>query len=248
MSPQVKLHGLQQRRGIVSRHRTDEVQVIDRMAEPAEVLLEAGLPLLPGCRVHSGRRGPGALRPGQRSGGGVEDRRGQPRHVPGPGREVVQRLLCADGFAVVTKEEGLGGGIAVAPNELVVVGPEGDFACCGDRNDGLHGRVVHRAGVKQRLRTRQQFLSGELPDGLRGPVLDHLLVAGMRKFPPAGHSHMRLATGQRTHRRQRLAHHPPHSRVAVVVIGVAVDSGQPDVVLADDLLADGAGHQGPQRP
>ena len=62
LPPQVELHRLQQGRGIVGRHRADEVQVVDRMAEPVEVVLEAGMPLLPQRLVHTGRRGPGALR------------------------------------------------------------------------------------------------------------------------------------------------------------------------------------------
>ena len=178
LTAQVEAQRVQQRRRRVGRHRIGEVEVVDGMPEPREMIMEPAPPLGPVRVITAGRRV-------QHLGGRpAEDGLGEPRVFPGPGGQIVQRLLGPDRLTVEAQQESAGRRISGAADEPVVVGREDDLSHGGDRDDRLDRGVVLRARVQQGGNPVEQFMIIELLDRPRRPFGHDGLIAGMGVVAP----------------------------------------------------------------
>ena len=156
---------------------------------------------------------------------------------PGPGGEVVQRLLRPDGRALEPEQERGRGRVARPADEPLVEPRERRLAGRRQRDDRLHRGVVRGAGVEQRRGVVEQCGVRETVRRPRRGVLDGPDVLRVRPLPPPDRQALPAATQQRPERRERGQRHPHHPAAAVAVVGVAVDRRQRDVTAPDDVAA-----------
>ena len=156
---------------------------------------------------------------------------------PGPGGEVVQRLLRPDGRALEPEQERGRGRVARPADEPLVEPRERRLAGRRQRDDRLHRGVVRGAGVEQRRGAVEQRGVREAVRRPRRGVLDGPDVLRVRPLPPPDGQALPAAPQQRAERRERGQRHPHHPAAAVAVVGVAVDRRQRDVAAPDDVAA-----------
>ena len=180
LAAQIEAQRVQQRRRRIGRHRVGEVEVVDGMPEPLEMIMESAPPLGPVRVVPPGRRVQ------HLSGRPVEDGLGELGMVPGPGGQVVQRLLGADRLTVEAQQESAGRRISGTTDEPVVEGREDDLGHGGDRDDRLDRGVVLGARVQQCGDPVEQFMIIELLDRPSRPLGHGGSIARMGVVAPTG--------------------------------------------------------------